>query len=96
MSNAALLLMIAVLTAAGYVLGKSRALTLVGGNRGMRNLHSLPRYYGLLTALWCLLPCMLVVLVWAGFQNAMLTSMVRQAMQPDRHLQAVPVRPVHE
>jgi phosphate transport system permease protein len=82
MSNAALLLMIAALTVAGYVLGKSRALALVGGNRGMRNLHSLPRYYGLLTALWCLLPCLLVACVWVGFQNSLLTSMVRQAMAP--------------
>jgi phosphate transport system permease protein len=82
MSNAALLLMIAVLTVAGYVLGKSRALALVGGNRGMRNLHSLPRYYGLLTGLWCLLPCLLVVAVWAGSRNALLTSMVRNAMPP--------------
>jgi phosphate transport system permease protein len=82
MTNAALLLMIAALTVAGYVLGKSRALALVGGNRGMSKLHSLPRYYGLLTALWCLLPCLLVLFVWAGTQNALLTSLVRQAMPP--------------
>ena len=62
------------------VIPTTRALALVGGNRGMRKLHSLPRYYGLLTALWCLLPCLLVVAVWAGWQNTLLTSLVRNAM----------------
>ena len=39
------------LSLVAYWLGKSRALAVVGGSRGMRNLHSLPSYYGALTAL---------------------------------------------
>lgn len=84
MSNAALLLMIAAMTVTGYVLGKSRAVSVVGGGRGLRNLHSLPRYHGLLIALWCLLPCILIVAVWAGAQDALLTALVRRALPVDQ------------
>ena len=71
-----LLLVIAALAAAGYWLGKSRSLALVGGGRGIRKLHSLPRYYGLLAALWCGLPCLVVLAGWLAFQDRILTSLV--------------------
>jgi phosphate transport system permease protein len=34
-----------------YYLGRNRALTVAGGQ--IRNLHSLPSFYGSYTALWC-------------------------------------------
>jgi phosphate transport system permease protein len=83
MSHAALLLLIAAFAIAGFWLGKYRALQLVGGGRGIRQLHSLPAYYGWLTALWCALPCVLVVLLWAGFQDSVIASLVRARMGPE-------------
>jgi phosphate transport system permease protein len=77
MSHTTLLLLIAVLAVAAYWYGKQRALALVGGRRGIRQLHSLPSYYGWLTAITCALPCVLVVAVWAGFQDSVITSMVQ-------------------
>src|SRR5262245_43667928 len=77
MSHTTLLLLIAVLAVATYWYGKQRALALVGGRRGIRQLHSLPSYYGWLTALTCALPCVLVVALWAGFQDSVITSMVQ-------------------
>ncbi len=71
-----LLLVIAALAATGYWLGRSRSLALVGGGRGIRRLHSLPRYYGLLAALWCGLPCLVVLAGWLAFQDRILTSLV--------------------
>lgn len=76
MSTGALLLVIAAMAVLGYWLGKYRSLAAVGGGRGIRRLHSLPSYYGLLTALWCALPCLLVLVLWLGFQDRILTALV--------------------
>ncbi len=77
MSTTALLLLIAGLAVAAYWLGKHRALSLVGGGRGARRLHSLPSYYGWLTALCLALPCLAVLVVWMGFQGSVVGSMLR-------------------
>ena len=61
MTPAALFVVLVGLALVAYWLGKSRALAVVGGSRGMRNLHSLPSYYGALTALWCALPAVVVL-----------------------------------
>src|SRR5688572_18449618 len=81
MSTGALLLVIAAMAVLGYWLGKYRSLAAVGGGRGIRRLHSLPRYYGLLAALWCALPCLLVLLLWLAFEDRILTSLVLAGMQ---------------
>jgi phosphate transport system permease protein len=80
MSTGALLLVIAAMAVLAYWLGKFRSLATVGGGRGIRKLHSLPSYYGLLTALWCALPCLLVVVVWLAFQDRILTALVAAGM----------------
>jgi phosphate transport system permease protein len=76
MSTGVLLLLIAAIAVLGYWLGKQRSLSVVGGARGIRALNSLPRYYGLLAALWCALPCLLVLVLWVAFQNSILTALV--------------------
>jgi phosphate transport system permease protein len=76
MSTGALLLVIAAMAVLGYWLGKFRSLATVGGGRGIRQLHSLPSYHGLLTALWCALPCLLVLVLWLVFQDRILTALV--------------------
>jgi phosphate transport system permease protein len=76
MSTGALLLVIAAMAVLAYWLGKTRSLALVGGARGLRQLHSLPSYYGLLTALWCALPCLLVLVIWVVLQDRILTALV--------------------
>jgi phosphate transport system permease protein len=77
MPYAALFLLIAVLAVVAYWMGKYRSLAQVGGGKGIRQLHSLPSYYGMLTALWAALPCVLVLVVWSVFQNSIITSLVR-------------------
>ncbi len=77
MSTSALLLILAGLVVAGYLIGRYRSLALVGGSRGIRQLHSLPHYYGLYTALWCGLPALLVLVLWGSFQESILEHLVR-------------------
>jgi phosphate transport system permease protein len=77
MSNATLFMLVLALAVMAYWYGKQRALALVGGRRGIRSLHSLPAYYGWLAALACALPCLVVVAAWAGFQDPVISAMVR-------------------
>jgi phosphate transport system permease protein len=76
MSTSAVLLLIAAMAVVGYWLGKYRSLAMVGGGRGIRRLHSLPSYYGLLTALWCAIPCLIVLFIWVAFQDSIISSVV--------------------
>jgi phosphate transport system permease protein len=80
MAPAALLVVLVGLSLLAYTLGKSRALATVGGSRGIRNLHSLPSYYGALTALWCALPALVVFGAWLGFQDTIITRLVTSHM----------------
>jgi phosphate transport system permease protein len=80
MSTSALLLLIAAMAVLGYWLGKYRSLALVGGGRGIRQLHSLPRYYGLLTALWCALPCLAVLVIWITGQESLITALITRSL----------------
>jgi phosphate transport system permease protein len=80
MSTSALLLLIAAMAVLGYFLGKYRSLAMVGGGRGIRQLHSLPSYYGMLTALWCALPCLVVLLIWVAGQEGLVTTLVTHSL----------------
>lgn len=83
MTPAMLLVAIAALSIVAFWVGKSRSLALVGGTRGIRNLHSLPDHYGFLTAVWCGLPALLVVLGWLIFQDGMLVRIVSANLPPE-------------
>lgn len=47
-----------------FVIGRGRAMMQSQAIGGARNLASLPFYYGMLTALWCALPSLLVLGLW--------------------------------
>ena len=80
MTPAALLIALTLLSVAAFWVGKSRSLALVGGSRGVRNLHSLPSHYGLMTAMWCALPALAVIGVWLVFQDAIILRLVTDQM----------------
>jgi phosphate transport system permease protein len=77
------------LTAVGYQLGRRRAIALVPHPRSLR---SLPGYYGSFVALWVLLPCALVLLLWAVIQPQLVERAVVAGLpqeirdQPDERL----------
>jgi len=80
MQTSTLVLVLIGLTALGYQIGRSRAIATAGGSRGVRNLHSLPAYYGALTALWCAIPAFLTVLLWSFLDEAVVTRFVVEQM----------------
>ena len=65
---------IAILALVGFWLGRNRAMALVDGN--IRNLHSLPGYYGAYLALWCAVPALILVVIWSILDGAVIESLV--------------------
>jgi len=80
MQTSTLVLILLILSAVAYQVGRLRSLSLVGGLKGARRLHSLPGYYGLLTALWCAVPALLVLSAWHAFDGRIVTDMVVASM----------------
>ena len=80
MQTSTLILALLLLTAAAYQFGRRRSLSVAGGRRGARKLHSLPAYYGLLTAIWCGLPALLVVLGWQALDDRIIADKVIQSI----------------
>ena len=76
MQTPILILVLLGLMAFAFHLGKTRSLATVGGRTGIRQLHSLPAYYGFYTALWAGLPALLIAGVWLFFESSVITSMV--------------------
>ncbi len=65
MDTSTLIATLALLIAAAYVMGRGRSMALADTTQGgFRNLNSLPFYYGMLTALWCGIPSLMLVGVW--------------------------------
>ena len=74
MQSLTLVLVLIVLTAMGFRLGRGRAVVASGGKAGV--LHSLPSYYGGYVALWCALPALILVGAWLAFEPALLKALV--------------------
>jgi len=65
MDTSTLIATLALLIAAAYVMGRGRSMAMADTTQGgFRNLNSLPFYYGMLTALWCGIPSLMLVGVW--------------------------------
>jgi phosphate transport system permease protein len=64
------------LSGSAYWIGRRRALAVAGNRAGMIAMHSRPVYYGLLTALWCAVPALLVFAAWTTFESTLITQMV--------------------
>ncbi|MCG6947181.1 MAG: phosphate ABC transporter permease subunit PstC [Deltaproteobacteria bacterium] len=76
MSPTTLLAALLMLSAAAFYFGRQRAFAIAGKAGGTRHLHSRPTYYGLLTALWCGIPALLIFVLWLGFEDKIITNLV--------------------
>ena len=76
MQATTLTLLLLLLTAVAYQLGKHRSLEISRGRPGGIRLHSLPSYYGTLVAMWCGIPAILLVGLWIAFEPAIVTHLV--------------------
>jgi phosphate transport system permease protein len=76
MSSFSLFIAILLLSLGGYYLGLKRACALGGADNNRRRLHSRPVYYGMLTALGCGIPALMVFVLWNAFENTIITRLV--------------------
>jgi phosphate transport system permease protein len=70
-----------ILTAVGYYSGRQRAVATVGGRASQ--LHSLPSYHGAYVALWCLLPALLLLVLWMLAEPHILRTLTIGALPPE-------------
>jgi phosphate transport system permease protein len=61
---------------------------LAKSNGQIRNLHSLPSYYGYYTALWCGIPALILLVLWIAFETPVVTQLVVADLPPD--MQSLP------
>ena len=80
MSPSLLALLLVALAGTGFVLGRWRAMTTVGG--APRLLHSRPRYHGLYVAIWTGVPAFLVLVAWQIFEPGIARSIVLDELGP--------------
>ena len=74
MEKTSILFLLLFFCALAFHFGRKRSLVKAGGQ--VRHLHSLPGYYGYYTALWCWVPALIVLTLWVGFENSIVTQLV--------------------
>ncbi len=75
-----LILLLLALMALAYHFGRRRAVAGAGGVAQIKTLHSLPAYYGLYAALWAGIPAVLLMGLWIGAQDQIITSLVTASL----------------
>lgn len=81
MEKSTFVFLLLLLSASAFFWGRRQALVVSGGS--IRQLHSLPSYYGYYAALWCGLPTVLLLACWLGFEDSIVTHLVVAGL-PDR------------
>ena len=81
MPSAVVVAAVALLAAAGYVLGRRASVAAADGRPGA--LHSLPSYYGSYVALWCGVPSLIVVAAWAIAQPVAVEALIAGGLPND-------------
>ncbi|GMR06588.1 MAG: phosphate ABC transporter permease subunit PstC [Gammaproteobacteria bacterium] len=76
MQTSTVFLALIILTAISFALGYRRSHAVATGHGGIKSLHSLPRHYGYMTALWAGLPALFVLLLWMGLEQSVLYNLV--------------------
>jgi len=80
MHASTLLIVLLGLTALAYHVGRKRAVASAGGASQISHLHSLPSYYGFYAALWAAVPALLLLALWSGIQDPVVTALVKSEL----------------
>lgn len=78
MSPTTLILTLAALSLFGFWLGRQRSIVVARGK--LKDLHSLPVYYGYYTALWCGIPAFLIWCLWLALETVIIPDLVVAAL----------------
>ena len=81
MQTTTLIIILLALSSLAYYVGKKRAFAVAEGK--VRNLHSLPVYYGLYTAIWCGIPALIILAIWSVFESTIIMNIVLADLPAD-------------
>ena len=76
MQTSTVFLVLIILTVISYVLGHKRSHAVAVDKGGIKALHSLPKHYGYMAALWAGLPALLILVLWMAFESGIIYSLV--------------------
>lgn len=82
MGNLSLIIALLVLMVIGYQLGMVRSRRVAAANRTVI-MHSRPQHYGMMVALWSILPAFFVFLLWNWISPGLINSMVAAQLPAD-------------
>ena len=68
------------LAAMSFVYGRMRAYKVAAAHGGMKSMHSLPSHYGMMVALWCVLPTLAIIVGWTLLSPLVIDSAVNDAI----------------
>ena len=83
MQTANLLPLVLVLAVVAYGLAYMRSRAVAAPLGGIRNLKALPFYYAARASLWCAIPALVVLAVWAGFEGRVIQGIVIASLPQD-------------
>lgn len=76
METTTVFLVLILLTVISFFMGRKRSHAVTSGRGGAKSLHSLPKHYGYMAALWALLPALAVLVVWLMFEQSILSGII--------------------
>ncbi len=78
MNGLVVALFLLVLLSLGYQVGVTRGRAVAAS--AQRSMHSRPSYHGLMVALWCAIPALLILLLWTVFADQIALNQVRSLL----------------
>jgi len=85
MQTSTLFLVLIALAVISFHLGRQRSHAVSAGRGGIRMLHSLPKHYGYMAALWSGLPALLLLALWMAGEGRVIETMVLQSLPAEVH-----------
>jgi phosphate transport system permease protein len=76
MNSSVLFVAIIILAIASFIYGHQKSVLVADRVGSRRDLHSLPKYYGYMVALWCGVPAFLALLLWGILESTTINSLL--------------------
>lgn len=67
-----------------FYLARTRSIALSKDLGGKKHLNSLPTYYGVQAAIWCAIPCIVVLALWTAFDDSIIRGVVFQYLTEEQ------------
>lgn len=80
-----LLIIIAISSTAAYFSGLTRSIHIAGTHGGIRNLHSLPCHYGMISCLSVAIPALTIFAIWQVSETAIISSLILSSLPSEFH-----------